>query len=90
MMGYPETPPARLSSDPAHPDFHPSYRRVGVRIDGVERTDVKRYDVAGGVFVAGFVPQVVAGAIEPYWRWEESRQERRARERWDASHGARA
>lgn len=89
-MGYPDTPPRRLSSDPAHPDFHPSYRRVGVRIDGEERTDVLNYDVARGraTIREGLGRALLWGAIEPYWRWAESRQERRARERYDNKHGA--
>ena len=89
-MSYPETPPSRLSSDPNHADFHPSYRRVGVRIDGQELSCLIRYDVAAGRYWTRDKPDVVCvGEIEPFWRWAESRQERRARERWDAKSGVR-
>ena len=86
-----DNPPVRLTNDPNHPDFHPSYPRVGVRIDGVERNDIKWYDSKQAMFrVTGMkmtdVPKL-ATVIEPYWRYPENRQQRRARERWEQTHG---
>lgn len=83
----PEAPPRRLSNDPNHADFHPSYMRVGVRIDGQERRDCVWFDADRGRYLTldtgrKAIP-LEAAQIEPYWRWSESRQERRARERWE-------
>lgn len=86
----PETPPSRLSSDPNHADFHPSYLRVGVRIDGEPRQDVIWYDAPGRRFLTTATGRkatpLFALTITPFWRWTESRQERRARERWEGKH----
>lgn len=92
MMAYPETPPANLSGDPNHDDFHPCYMRVGIDFDGVERRDVARYECKLGRIwlISDKKGLPLIGVVEPFWRWPESRQERRARERWDASHGMRA
>ncbi len=87
--GYPDTPPARVSSDPNHRDFHPSCKRIAVLVDGVPRDDVHWYDAPGGVFRIvgdGRKGQLHSGQVVVYWRWPESRQERRARERWDSKH----
>lgn len=84
-------PPRRLTNAPNHEWFHPSYSRVGVRIDGVERNDIKAYDADGKCYwVTGMdlkrdVPKF-ALEIEPYWRYAENRQQRRARERWEETH----
>lgn len=84
-------PPLRLSNDPSHRDFHPSYGRVGVRIDGAERRDCIWYDAPAGRYLTLGTGRkgdhLLAHSIEPFWRWAESRQERRARERWEAKHG---
>lgn len=81
--------PRRLSSDVNHPAYHPSYNRVGVRINDEPRGNVTFYDMDTKVYrVRGF-PHVdhVALDIQPFWRREtESRQERRARERWELKH----
>lgn len=80
-------PPQRLSNDPNHPDFHPSYNRVGVRIDGAERRDCIWYNAPAGRYLTLGTgrngARLEAQSIEPFWRWAESRQERRARERWE-------
>lgn len=92
FASYPETPPARVSSDPNHPDFHPSARRIAVMVDGRPMGNVHWYDAPAGVFRItddGRDGQLHSGQVTVYWRWEESRQERRARERWDSKHGAR-
>lgn len=90
-MAYPDTPPPRVSSDPNHKDFHPSYLRIGIMFDGVERNDVARYDAAAVAIwlTTDKKGPPVMGRVEPFWRWTEGRQERRARERWDAAHGGR-
>ncbi|MCT2398510.1 DUF3297 family protein [Novosphingobium mangrovi (ex Huang et al. 2023)] len=88
-MGYPETPPERLSNDPTHPDYHPCLVRVGIRFDGSVRSDVCRYDIKRGLIVIRS-GKMHFGEVEPFWRWDESRQERRARERFDQTRGARA
>lgn len=80
-------PPRRLSNDPNHADFHPGYLRVGVIVDGQERTDCCWYDADRGryrtVDMGRHAPPLEAHTIKPFWRWAESRQERRARERWE-------
>lgn len=86
---YPNVPPARVSSDPNHRDFHPSCKRIAVLVDGVARNDVHWYDAPAGVFRIvgdGRNGQLHSGQVVVYWRWAESRQERRARERWDSKH----
>lgn len=83
-------PPRRLSLRPNHKDFHPSYQRVGVRVDGVERTDLEWYDVEQRMFKRlGMYQNEHAENIEPYWRYPETRQMRRARQRWEAKHDPR-
>lgn len=78
-----DIPPGRLSIDPNSPDFHPSYVRVGVRVDGVERNDLQFYDVKRLEYMTTAKTSHLAESIEPYWRFAESRQQRRARERWE-------
>lgn len=91
-MSYPETPPRRLSSDANHPDFHPCYSRVGIMFNGAERNDVIRYDLDHGLIWLNRESgnKQMWGEIEPYWRFTESRQMRRAREQWDSKRGVRA
>ncbi len=82
--------PFRLTNDPNHKDFHPSYMRVGVIIDDVQRNDIMWYDAPAlqyrtrGMKMTD-VPKL-ATKIEPYFRHPENRQQRRARERWEATH----
>jgi hypothetical protein len=78
-----DIPPSRLSIDPNSPDFHPSYTRVGVRVDGKERNDLQWYDVKRLEYMTTDKTSHLATSIEPYWRFVESRQQRRARERWE-------
>lgn len=79
-------PPLRLSIDPNSPDFHPSYTRVGVRVDGKERNDLQFYDVQSLAYMTTDRTSHLAESIEPYWRFIESRQQRRARLRWEEKH----
>jgi hypothetical protein len=78
-----DIPPSHLSIDPNSPDFHPSYVRVGVRVDGKERNDLQWYDVKRLEYMTTDKTSHLAESIEPYWRFAESRQQRRARERWE-------
>lgn len=83
----PDAPPRRLSNDATHRDFHISFMRVGLRIDDKERDDVCWYDADALRYrVVGSKVEQPALSIEPYWRYPESRQNRRQRERWEASH----
>lgn len=77
-------PPRRLSIELHSPDYHPSYLRVGVRVDGEERNDLAFYDVDQLSYMTTKKTSHLAKSIEPYWRFSESRQQRRARERWEA------
>ncbi|MAS67360.1 MAG: hypothetical protein CMK82_11270 [Pseudomonadales bacterium] len=77
------TLPRRLSLEPNSPDFHPSYVRVGLRIDGKERNDIQFYDADKLEYMTTARTSHLATSIEPYWRFAESRQQRRARERWE-------
>lgn len=77
------TLPRRLSLDPNSPDFHPSYARVGLRIDGVERNDIEFYDADRREYMTTTHASFMCETIEPYWRFAESRQMRRARQRWE-------
>jgi hypothetical protein len=80
--------PDRLSNESSHHDFRPDFTRVGVRVDGVERNDIIWYDQRLGRYRttsdAHDKDAVRFGTVEPYWRHAESRQQRRARERWEA------
>lgn len=76
-------PPRALSNNSTHRHFHPSYMRVGVRIDGQERNDIRWYDMDDGRAITTGGTMITSEAIEPFWRYAESRQMRRARERWE-------
>ncbi len=76
-------PPRRLASDPNHADYRPDCMRVGVRINGEDRDDVLRYDVDAQTAETK-TKHLACVLIEPYWRYAENRQQRRARERWEA------
>lgn len=75
-------PPDVLSLDPNSPDFHPCYVRVGLRIDGEERNDIAYYNVKNRSYKTAKDTSHLANTIEPYWRYQPSRQQRRAEERW--------
>lgn len=75
-------PPSRLSIDPNSPDFHPCFVRVGVRVDGIERNDLQWYDVKRLEYMTTAKTSHLAVSIEPYWRYDASRQQRRAEERY--------
>lgn len=81
--------PARaLSSVPTDPTYHPNCLRVGVRFNGEERSDIIGYDVGSStITVQGGT--VLFGEVEPFWRYSESRQERRRREAWEDNHSMR-
>lgn len=83
----PGNPPRRLSNQIGHPDYRPDFMRVGLRIDGKERTDVNRYDCDHLLYDTSCGRNFPAESIEPYWRYQETRQLRRARERWEKQHG---
>ena len=88
MMAYPDTPPLRVSINSSHRDFHPSFSRIGIRFDGTERNDVARYDAKSGeIWLVNKGGTPLVGRVEPFWRWAETRQQRRARIRWDEAHG---
>jgi hypothetical protein len=81
-----DTPPRRLSNESNSPDFHPCYSRVGVRIDGVERNDIAYYNMDDMSYKTNRHTSHLAESIEPYWRFEPSRQLRRAEARWAEKH----
>jgi hypothetical protein len=85
-------PPRRCTSKADHPDFHPSCARIGVTVDGVDRSDVIQYDLHSRTYRTldtGMKGEaILAQTIEVRWKWPESRQQRRARERWESAHGA--
>lgn len=82
----PAPPPDVLSIERNSPHFHPCYVRVGVRIDGVERTDIAYYNVNDKSYKTERNTSHLAERIEPYWRYQPSRQQRRAEERWAGKH----
>lgn len=75
-------PPRKLSLVISHPYYRPDFARVGVKLDGQERNDVQTYNADTGRLET-INRQVLHGIIEPFWRYSESRQMRRARERWE-------
>lgn len=80
---YPHVPPVRVSSDPRHPDYHPSSFRIAVLLDGVRRKDATFYDADRGVIrVLGGAQ--LTGQVVVHWIGEENRTQRRQRERWEA------
>jgi uncharacterized protein DUF3297 len=79
-----DTPPDRLSTDPRSP-FHDRAlleRGVGIRFNGVERTNVEEYCVSEGWVRVGAgkardrhgnpLTIKVRGTVEPYFREEGS------------------
>ncbi|MBK1659536.1 DUF3297 family protein [Paracraurococcus ruber] len=78
----PETPPDRLSTDPASPYFDKDLleRGVGIRFKGVEKTNVEEYCVSEGwvrVSVGKTLDRKgkpmtmkLQGTVEPYFRDE--------------------
>lgn len=81
--GDPVPLPQRLSLLTWHKDYRPDYSRVGVKLNGEERKDVQSYDVEARELETVH-RQKLYGTIEPFWRYPETRQQRRARERWEA------
>lgn len=79
-------PPTRLSIDPNQPDFHPCYCRVGVRVNGEERNDIEYYDQDRKSFMTTDHRSFLAESLEPYWRYQPSRQQRRYEEAWGRKH----
>lgn len=76
----PDVPPDHLSIDPRSPFYDEEVltRDVGIRFNGVERTNVHEYDVAEG-WVRVEVPTArdrrgnpmvvkLSGTVEPYFR----------------------
>jgi hypothetical protein len=88
---YPDVPPARVSSDPNHPDFHPHSYRIGVLVDGVREPKATFYDAQLNLYRLlgdgrSDRSNRQALRVDVFWLRPETRQERRARERWDAKH----
>lgn len=82
----PNAPPRKLCIEMKDPAFNPCYTRVGVRIDGVERNDIAYYDMDMLSYRTNKDTSHLAKAIEPYWRYEASRQQRRFEARWNEKH----
>lgn len=78
----PELPPRILSIEHMSPHYHPCYRRVGVRIDGEERDDIAYYNMDDLSYKTSKDTSHLAETIEPYWRYQASRQQRRLEERF--------
>lgn len=81
--------PQKLSIWTSHPDYHPSYPRIGVKFNGVERNDIQWYDLAKRSVRLNKTNELLVGDIELFWRYPESRQQRRAREAWEKKKGGR-
>lgn len=81
-----DTPPRKISSDIRSADYHPCCLRIGLKINGEVKNNVIAYDMDRGVvsYQGGLV--VNADTIEPFWRYPETRQQRRARESWEKKH----
>lgn len=79
-------PPAVLSKEKHSPYFHPCYERVGVLVNGVERNDLLYYSTEDLSYQTIKRTSHLAESIETFWRYPENRQQRRARERWEAKH----
>lgn len=78
--------PRRMHVSRGHPAFCPHANQFGVRVDGEELTDVHFYDLDTKQYQrrAGRVTR--AQTLEVFDRGHpESRQVRRARERWERS-----
>jgi hypothetical protein len=84
----PEGMPTRLSIDINSPDYHPCYVRVGVRVNGEERNDIQWYDIKRREYMTVDKTSHLAERIEPYWRYQPSRQVRRAEEAYSRKHRA--
>ena len=78
-----DVPPNHLSVDPSSPFYNEEVLRrdVGIRFNGVEKTNVEEYDVAEG-WVRVAVPTAkdrrgnpmvvrLSGTVEPYFRSAE-------------------
>lgn len=82
-MTEPFEPPRRLSIWLSHPAYHPSYARVGIKFNGVERNDVQWYDLDKRQIRIKGTNELLEGDIVAFWRYPETRQQRRARESWE-------
>jgi hypothetical protein len=75
-----DTPPDRLSNNPANPNYNEAalQRGIGIRLNGVEKTTVEEYCVSEGwvrVAVGKTVDRKgnpltmkLSGTVEPYFR----------------------
>ncbi len=72
-----DTPPDRLSVDPASPHYNEAVlaREVGIRFNGVEKTNVEEYcvsegwiRVAAGKAVDRPITVKLKGAVEPFFK----------------------
>lgn len=79
-------PPRRLSIELHNPDYHPCFTRVGVRIDGKERNDIAYYNMDDMSYMTTDSTSHLATKLEPYWRYQPSRQQRRHEEAWERKH----
>ena len=72
--------PRQLSVNARTAEFHNGISRsIGVRLDGIERNDVREYDLDRGlVTVRGRSDPLRPANIEIYWKQKPSRQVRRA------------
>ncbi len=82
-------PPRRLSIWLLHPAYHPSYARVGVKFNGVERNDVQWYDLDKQQIRIKNTNQLLEGDVVVFWRYPETRQQKRARESWEKKRNVR-
>lgn len=82
-------PPRKLSIWLSHPAYHPSYPRVGVKLNGVERNDVQWYDLDKQQLRIKDTNELLEGDIVAFWRYPETRQQRRARESWEKKRNVR-
>jgi hypothetical protein len=83
-------PPRRLCADRTSRHWHPSCGSVGVRVDDVEVFNCWEYNQdTSEVQLGQHGTRRTVDKLEVYVRRQESRQERRARERWEAKRGTR-
>lgn len=76
-------PPRQLSLLTSHKFYRPDYARVGIEFNGEHRADIQTYDADEG-WIETIHRRVIEGEVKPFWRYAETRQMRRARERWEA------
>lgn len=81
--------PRQLSIWMSHPAYHPSYARIGLKLNGVKRNDIQWYDLDKNQVRVKDTNQLLEGQIELFWRYPETRQQRRARESWEKKRNVR-